>query len=35
MPDEPIKTTPSEYFKSLYGDKVSDIIKKRREYILK
>jgi len=32
MPDEPIKTTPSEYFKSLYGDKVSDIIKKRREY---
>lgn len=32
MPDESIKTTPSEYFKSLYGDKVSDIIKKRREY---
>ena len=32
MPDESIKTTPSEYFKSIYGDKVSDIIKKRRDY---
>ena len=32
MPDKPIKTTPSEYFKSIYGDKVSDIIKKRLDY---